>query len=233
MENTLGEDVLFAKQSFINVNSIQQTDPFCNLAYINILGHYNNYYSMDRLLKTGLFLGIFIGLISCSDKETKQSTQQAHQDLSFQQDLSIKYELQTEGVVLQKVYSNSDGIIQVYSSAGLLKTHGGEFLYPGTLVPDKTYRPLADKRILNLDLYEDQFVYLEDSAVFSNAWAGELYSRYTMPNASLFEGGEAFAFLISDGQAIQYLKDSKVLWTGKNTEKITDILFDKTRNVFW
>ena len=126
-----------------------------------------------------------------------------------------------------------NGVIQVYSSAGLLKTFGGEFLYPGSLVPDKTYRPLADKKILNLNLYNNQFVYLDDKAVLANAWAGNLYSRYTMPGATLFEGGEAFGFLISDGEALQYLKDSKVLWQGKANEKIIDISFDAARNAFW
>lgn len=187
---------------------------------------------MNRLLQTGIILIIFIS-ISCSEKKATHSTQPVHQDVSFQQDMSIKYELQMEGVSLQKVYSDRNGVIQIYSSAGLLKPFAGEFLYPGTLVSDKTYRPLADKKILNLDLYENQFVYLEDKAVLSNAWAGELYSRYKMVNASLFEGGEAFAFLISDGQSLQFVKDSKALWTGKNNEKIIDILFDKSRNVFW
>lgn len=187
---------------------------------------------MNRLLQTGIILIIFIS-ISCSEKKAAHSTQPVHQDVSFQQDMSIKYELQMEGVSLQKVYSDRNGVIQIYSSAGLLKPFAGEFLYPGTLVSDKTYRPLADKKILNLDLYENQFVYLEDKAVLSNAWAGELYSRHKMVNASLFEGGEAFAFLISDGQSLQFVKDSKALWTGKNNEKIIDILFDKSRNVFW
>jgi hypothetical protein len=189
---------------------------------------------MNRVLQAGFVLSIFIFSVSCSEKPTKeQSTQPVYEDVLYEQDLSIKYELQTEGVSLEKVYSDRNGIIQIYSSAGLLKTFAGEFLYPGTLVSDKTYRPHGDKKILNLDLYENQFVYLEDRAVFSNAWAGELYSRYTLPNASLFEGGESFAFLVSDGQSLQYLKDSKVLWSGKNGEKIIDILFDKSRNQFW
>ena len=92
---------------------------------------------------------------------------------------------------------------------------------------------MADKKILNLNLYNNQFVYLDDKAVLANAWAGNLYSRYTMPGASLFEGGEAFGFLISDGEALQYLKDSKVLWQGKANEKIIDISFDAARNAFW
>ncbi|WP_276371249.1 hypothetical protein [Chryseolinea sp. H1M3-3] len=179
-------------------------------------------------------LGILIVAFSCSKKNEEAGTgQPVHQDVSYLQDFSKKFELQQEGVGLKKVYSDRNGVIQIYSSAGLLKTYAGEFLYPGLLVPDKTYRPIADKKILNLGLYHDQFVYLDDKAVLSNAWAGNLYSRYTMLGASLFEGGETFSFLISDGHALQYLKDSKVLWEGKSGEKINDIIFDASKNVFW
>src|SRR5688572_2708953 len=188
---------------------------------------------MNRFIQRGCFFGVLIVAFSCSKKEDAATTQPKHQDISYQQDFSKKFDLLLEDVSLQKVYSDRNGVIQIYSSAGLLKTYGGEFLYPGTLVPDKTYRPIVDKKILNLDLYNNQFVYLDDKAVLSNAWAGELYSRYTMPGATLFEGGQEFGFLISDGEAIQYLRDSKVLWQGKANEKIIDISFDATRNVFW
>lgn len=187
---------------------------------------------MKRLVQWGGALCILILGVSCSKKE-EVANQPIHKDVAFQQDYSKKFDLQLEGVTLKNVHSDRNGVIQIYSSAGLLKTYAGEFLYPGTLVQDKTYRPIADKKILNLDLYQNQFVYLDDKAVLSNAWAGNLYSRYTMPNASLFEGGEDFAFLISDGQNLQYQKDSKAVWQGKNAEPIIDIVFDKSRNAFW
>ncbi len=188
---------------------------------------------MKRFIQWGWLFSIWMVGFSCVKKKEADTSQPVHQDVSYQQDFSKKFDLHQEGAVLQKVYSDRNGVIQIYSSDGLLKTYAGEFLYPGTLVPDKTYRPMADKKILNLDLYDNQFVYLGEKAVLSNAWAGELYARYTMPKAAFFEGGEAFAFLISDGEALQYLKDSKVLWEGKNNEKIIDIVFDKTRNAFW
>jgi hypothetical protein len=187
---------------------------------------------MNRFIQTGCFFCVLIIAFSCSKKEDA-ITQPKHQDISYQQDFSKKFDLLLEDVSLKKVYSDRNGVIQIYSSAGLLKTYGGEFLYPGTLVPDKTYRPIVDKKILDLDLYNDQFVYLDDKAVLSNAWAGELYSRYTMSKASIFEGGESFSFLISDGESVQYLKDSKVLWQGKSKERIIDIAFDESKNVFW
>src|SRR5688572_33117780 len=167
---------------------------------------------MKRTKRWGWLLGSLIMVFSCAKKEESSTKQQVHQDIAYQQDFSKKFDLLEDGVTLEKVYSDRNGVIQIYSSAGLLKAYGGEFLYPGSLVPDKTYRPIADKKILNLNIYNNQFVYLEDKAVLSNAWAGNVYSRYAMPGASLFEGGEAFGFLISNGEAIQYLKDSKVLW---------------------
>lgn len=188
---------------------------------------------MKTITQWGWVLCIPILAFSCSKKEGDKPHQPVHQDVFYEQDFSKKFDLQLEGVTLQKAYCDRNGVIQVYSSAGLLKTYAGEFLYPGTLVEDKTYRPLADKKIVNIDLYDSQFVYLDDKAILSNAWAGALFSRHSMPNAALFEGGESFSFLISDGLLLQYLKDSKVLWQGKNTEKIIDIIFDKGRNVFW
>ena len=186
---------------------------------------------MKRLTRCS-FLMLMVLAVACSgDRET--GPQPVHKDVAFPQVHSVKWNLDLENVALKNVYTDRNGVIQLYSSAGLLKPFAGEFLYPGTLVPEKTYRPIADKKIMNLGLYNDQFVYIDDKAVLSNAWAGTLYSRYTMPNANMLEGGKDFSFLISDGVALQYLKDSKVIWEGKNNEQIIDFLFDDNRNLFW
>ena len=188
---------------------------------------------MKRLSAWVCILFIIVLASGCKSEDGADAKQPVHYDVAFGQQFSKKYDLQLPGVSLQKVYCDRNGVIQIYSSAGLLKTYAGEFLYPGTLVADRTYRPLADKKILNLGLYDSQFVYLDDKAVLSNAWAGELYSKYNLPGASLFAGGEAFAFLISDGESLQYLKDSKVLWQGKAAEKILDMIYDKSSDSFW
>src|SRR5688572_20223668 len=180
---------------------------------------------------SGLLLMILC--VACSRDNDTAGTQPVHKDVSFPQTYCVKWNLELENVTLKNVFSDRNGAIQLYSSAGLLKPFAGEFLYPGTLVSDKTYRPIADKKILNLTLYKDQFVYLDDKAVLSNSWAGSLYSRYSMPNATMFEGGKDFSFLISDGESLQYLKDSNVIWKGKNNEPIADLLFDDSRNAFW
>ncbi len=186
---------------------------------------------MQKTIDCVRVLLILMLVWSCSDKKEQPKT--AHQDTPFVQDYSIKFDLPGEGVALKNAYTDRNGVIQIYSSAGLLKPFDGQFLYPGKLVSDKTYRPMADKKIANLSLYDSQFVYIDDKAVLSNAWAGELFSRHSMPGATLFEGGESFSFLISDGSALQLLKDSKVLWEGRSSDKIIDILFDRSRNTFW
>lgn len=179
-------------------------------------------------------MGVVI-MAACSGKQegaATQSVRAAHADVAYEQLYSKKF-MTPAGTLLQRVYSDRNGVIQLYSPTGLMMPFAGQFLYPGTLVPDKTYRPMGDKKILAMGSYRNQFVYLDDKAVLSNAWAGNLYSRYTLPGASLFEGGEDFAFLISDGTALQYLKDSKVLWQGKAQDKLLDIRYDQGRNMFW
>ena len=170
--------------------------------------------------------------VACSEKQEGGGIQPVHADAAFEQLYSKKFMTQG-GTFLRRVRSDRNGVIQVYTSTGLFKPFAGEFLYPGTLVSDNTYRPMKDKKIAAMDTYREQFVYLDDKAVLSNAWAGNLYSRHTLPGASLFAGGEDFAFLISDGAVLQYIKDSKVLWQGQAQDKLLDLLYDESRNIFW
>ncbi|HEX5171424.1 MAG TPA: hypothetical protein VFW11_19740, partial [Cyclobacteriaceae bacterium] len=177
------------------------------------------------------FAGIF--MFSCQKSEEKKGNQPVHKDVPFQQEFSIKYTPEDENLVLRRVYADRNGVVQVLSSNGLLKLFAGEFLYPGKLVSERTYRPIADKKVNGIALYKNQFVYADDEAVLSNAWAGNLYAKHTLPKASMLEGGNDFDFLISDGQSIQYLKDSTVQWTGEIPAQLLDIRFDEGRNVFW
>lgn len=175
------------------------------------------------------FIFVLIGNV----KTTAQSKQPVYVDKPFPQDFSIKYNCLQDSIKLYKVFSDRNGVVQIYSSAGLLKPHDGTFLYPGTLQPDVSYRPMLDKKIQNLSLYQNQFVYLDDHAVLSNAWAGKLYSKHALSDAKYFAGGPDFSFLISDGKTLQYLKDSKILWESKAPENMIDLLFDIEKNAFW
>lgn len=172
---------------------------------------------------------IFSG--ACNDQPAS-SEQPVHQDLAFLQDFSIKYYL-LDNVQLRRVYSDRNGVIQISTSRNLLKPHAGDFLFPGALASERYYRPLTDKNIANLALYREHFVYLDDKAVLSNAWAGDLYVRHTLPRASMLAGGKGFDFLISDGKALQYLKDSTIAWKGDHPGEILDIVFDAGKDRFW
>lgn len=160
-----------------------------------------------------------------------------HKDTAYMQSFSIKYEMNSwkdpASLLLQKVYCDRNGVIQVYSSAGLLTVSGGQLLYPGQLVQDVSYLSMLGKKIKNIGLYKNQFVYADDKAVLSNAWAGSLYSRHTMPGVTLFSGGNDFAFLLSDGASLHYVQDSKILWESAGNDKLIDIIFDRSRNLFW
>ncbi len=178
-------------------------------------------------------------LSSASHGQHPAPGQPVHQDVPYRQRFSIKYKVANtisktgDSIRLQKVFCDRNGVVQVYSSAGLLRPSAGALLYPGQLVLDLTYKPMLDKNIQNMQLHENQFVYLDDKAVLSNAWAGKLYTKHTLAHASLFSGGPNFSFLISDGTMLQYLKDTTIVWEGRTGDNIIDIIFDKTRNAFW
>ena len=169
-------------------------------------------------------------LVGCSESENN-SAQPTHQDEPFIQDYSTKYQ-RRDSVELLRVYSDRNGVIEVSTSDNLYKPHAGELLFPGSLVPQRYYRPIADKNIANLTRYREHFVYVDDKAVLSNAWAGNLYVKHSLPTASLLAGGKNFDFLISDGKKLQYLSDSTIAWQGQHPEQVIDILFDEARNRF-
>ena len=167
-------------------------------------------------------------------QQHKVPAQPEYKDTAFLQPYSIKYEINrsndSENIFLSKVRCDRNGVVQVLSSKGLFVRSGGQFLYPGKLVQDVSYRPMLDMNLKDIALYQNQFVYASDKAILSNAWAGKLYSLHTMPDVTLFCGGDDFSFLLTDGTSIQYIKDSKLLSESKQDDKVIDILFDKKKN---
>lgn len=170
-------------------------------------------------------------ILSKTFGQTKQSV---YQDKPYLQDFSVKYYSKDANYQLESAFVDRNGNIKIYSSAGLLVPHNGQFLYAGSLISDKTYRTIQDKKISAIGSYENQFVLLDDKTIFSNAWAGTLFSKHELPNAKLFNGGENFTFLISDGKNIHLVKDSKTLWKGDlGSDEIQEIRFQKSTNLFW
>lgn len=186
-------------------------------------------------MKNQLFLFFFMALaISACAQTSNLPKAQTIPDEPFVQDYSIRYLKEDANTDLIQVAADRNGYIQVFSSAGLLRPRAGQFLFPGTLVTDVHYRPTSDKNIASLGTYQNELVYIDDEAVFSNAWAGKLYSRHQMPDAHLFAGGKDFAFLISNGKKLRFLKDSKSLWDGDlGDDEVRDIKYDADANLFW
>ncbi len=181
-----------------------------------------------------IFLSCLALVVTAQNRPARQ--QPIHRDENFQQRFSIKYQLPSspnEPACLGKIVCDRNGIIQITSTTGLLKPSGGSLLHPGRLMPDRSYAPLSATAIRSVTLCEDQLVYLDGQAVFSNAWAGQRYLKHDLPDACLLSNGQAFNFLISDGRSLQYLKDNSTAWTGTAGDHIIDILYDKKIASFW
>ncbi len=176
-----------------------------------------------------LFFLLFTLKIGFALAQTKQPV---YQDKPFLQDYSIKY--YTDGVLPEKACIDRNGNIKLFSSAGLLIPHNGQFLYAGTLIPDNTYRTIQNKNIKGVDSYENQFILLDDKTIFSNAWAGSLFAKHELPDAKLFVGGQNFTFLLSNGKALKLIDSKQILWKLNNfDDEIIDLKFQKSSNLFW
>ncbi|MEK7719211.1 MAG: hypothetical protein AAB347_06325, partial [Bacteroidota bacterium] len=155
-------------------------------------------------------------------------------DAPFLEEYSVKFYAKSDTTHLLKVGCDRNGDIKILTSAGLFKPYDGQFLYAGTLEKDHSYRPMEKKKLTDMLVYKDQFVYLDDQAVLSNSWAGKLFSRHSQPDATQFEAGADFTFLVSNGKEIRLVKDSKVDWTGSFPgTKVLSIRFDSSRNLYW
>lgn len=189
----------------------------------------------ERMKKPIYFLlGVLLVIFSCSSPESKENypTVSTYEDEPFLQDYSIKYYIDGD-VELKKGFVDRNGAIQLLSNKGLYKPHAGHFLYPGQLLPDRSYLPMADKNLSGLGISQNQFIYLDDKALFSNAWAGSLYMEHQLDHPSVIASGKSFDFLISDGRSMEYLSDSRSLWRGDLGEnEIMDIKFHHSSNVF-
>ncbi len=175
--------------------------------------------------------------LSCNEAPQQNNSSASlpvYKDVPYMQDYSVKYHANLDDLTLFSAHMDRNNLIQIASSEGILRTHDGQFLYPGILMPDKTYRPLTDKNITAITLYQDQFIYLDDRAVLSNAWAGTLYLMHQLPKANIIAAGKDFGFLISDGKALQYLTKENNDWKGAlPNDKVLQIKFDDETGIFY
>jgi hypothetical protein len=154
-------------------------------------------------------------LFSCKKNTSlTEGSQAVYQDVAYLQDYAVKYYSEDENPEFKKVYTDRNEVIQVLTSDGLMNPNNGHFQYPGTLLKDQRYKAMDRKKVTDLTLHHDQFVYLDAEAIFSNAWAGKLFSRHQTPQAELVVGGKEFSFLIASGKAYSLVQDSKAVLTG-------------------
>ncbi|SHJ29282.1 ligand-binding sensor domain-containing protein [Pseudozobellia thermophila] len=186
-------------------------------------------------LRILLFTLVSIALGSCSgpvENKNLTAVMPVYKDSLYLQDYSIKYELGSPAVTM--AFTDRNGVVQVLSKDGILRPNGGYFLHHGQLIPDRSYRPLGDKNIAAMTLYREQFIYLDDLAVLSNAWAGSLYLGHDLPHADLIQAGTDFDFLISDGKTLQFLSRDKAPWKAElETDSVVQIRYQKETNKFW
>lgn len=176
------------------------------------------------------------GFFLCSFSPPQQSgtRQPVYQDTSYLQEYSIKFYNSNDTLKLLKVGCDRNGDVKIMTSGGVYKPYDGQFLYPGTLEKDHSYRPMEAKKLKDMLVYRDQFVFLDNQAVLSNSWAGKLFSKHGFANASQFVAGADFSFLVTNGKEVRLLKDSKIEWNGIFPgPKILAARYDDSRNQFW
>ncbi|MEQ9218185.1 MAG: hypothetical protein RLO17_09095 [Cyclobacteriaceae bacterium] len=175
-----------------------------------------------------ILIPVLLFIFSCSEKsqDSNQFTQPVYQDTPFVQDYAVKYHLDSEAE-FKKVFTDRNGVTQVLTDKGLFRPTNGHLQYPGTLEQDITYIPMKDKGVLDIAIYQDQFIYLDDTAVFSNAWAGKLFARHNFPEPELVVGGKDFTFLVTSHERYWVLKDSEVKTSGSVDARIVDAAYDE------
>lgn len=186
--------------------------------------------------KLTYLLALAGGIVFCSftpANEVKEK-QPVYKDTPYQQEYSVKYYSGADSLRLLKVGCDRNGDIKILTTAGLFKPYDGQFLYPGTLEKDRSYRPMSAKKVTDMLVLKDQFVYLDNKAVFSNSWAGKLFSIHNQPDAKLCTAGEGFSFLVTNGKEIKLVTDSKVEWIGNFPgNEVIVCRFDPSRSNFW
>lgn len=134
---------------------------------------------------------------------------ETHADTLFVQKHSVKYFSEDTTYALQKAFTDRNGKIQILSPSGLQHLKGGAFLQPGTLVEDKGYRFMSDKRLVDMLVHENQFVYLDQHVVFSNAWAGKYFVPHGLERPVAFAMHSFDNLLVTDGNTLHYLQQGK------------------------
>ena len=107
---------------------------------------------------------------------------QEYSDKPYIQDYADKFELREElnNEKLLQVRSDRNKQINIVSESKLL--HTGDKI----IAKNSYYRPFENMNVIAMDIYKDQFVYLTNNAVLSNAWTGKYYVDHKLKNPTNF-----------------------------------------------
>jgi len=180
-------------------------------------------------MKTNIFCIAVYSIFIIAPPAYSRNLQHSYQDSPYLQDFAEKIPLSDElaGTELSAVSSDRNGRILVLSNKGLLQIHNEK------LVPDNHYRPMLDMRIRSMDTYRDQFVYLTDKVVLSNAWAGQFYVSHEMADAGLFKMGSNFDFLVAGKDILAYFEQDECVDKWQAAQRhIKQLFYDRMRNRF-
>lgn len=155
---------------------------------------------------------------------------QTYVDRPFNQDYADKFELneKEQNSSLIQVQADRNHVIKIVSSSGLLQP------FEKKLVADIQYRPFSDMHIISINKYKNQFVYLTDKAILSNAWAGKFYIDHKMKSPKQFEMGSDFISLLAGESGLVLFDDYNKVWEQSiDNLKPVKVIFDNTTESFF
>lgn len=152
----------------------------------------------------------------------------AIRDVPFKQDSSVKFSLSKElhGAAFQELVIDRNGIVYLLTDRGVAR------LFETDVAPDRSFRPLANKRALDIAHYRGELYYLFDDQLLSNGSAGRF--RTSLPPGQYTQ--VAFA---SDGSALvagnsgaAMVKGSQVIPVENSGSNIVKRLFAWQNDLF-
>lgn len=160
-----------------------------------------------------LLLATVLGTYAFGQPVKEQPT--VYADTTFMQDYSVKYNFEDDSIQLRAVQADREGKVQLLASDGLKRLSNGQFLYPGDVVNDNSYRFMSAKDIVGITLCKGEFVYLDKHVIFSNAWSGRLFVEHQLQTPVAFAANDNLEFLATDGRAIHFIRKDTVAWKGE------------------
>lgn len=155
-----------------------------------------------------LFIFVSSWLAGFSEQEDRRAV---YRDEPFLQDYAVRYYGKDSSEALKRLLIDRNGVATVLGSKTIYRPYAGEFQFPGTLEPDRSYRPMTGRDIRDMSLYDGQLVFLDGEMVFSNAFAGKMSYLHGLKNANLLCMGEDSAFVVSDGSSVRQFRGQRLV----------------------